>query len=142
MWENILMGDRQVGCGGNNDRIHRQDALRDALFAASQSAALAPRKEVPSLIPGSCSRPADIFLPNWCDGHPAALDVTVISSMQPLTEAGAASEPGFALKVAEARKLASHNAECRNIGILFLSVVAETLGGWSPDSRGGYRGGV
>ena len=50
----------QVGCGGNSDRIHRHDALCDALFAASQSAALAPRKEVPSLIPGSCSRPADI----------------------------------------------------------------------------------
>ena len=84
--------------------------LRDALFAASQSAALAPRKEVPSLIPGSQSRPADIFLPNWCRGQPAALDVTVISTMQPLTLAGAAAEPGFALKVAEARKLGSHNA--------------------------------
>ena len=58
----------------------------------------------------------------------------MISIMQPLTQAGAASEPGFALKVAEARKLASHNAECRNIGILFLPVVVETLGGWSPDS--------
>ena len=58
-----------------------------------------------------------IFLPNWCDGRPTALDVTVISTMQPLTQAGAASEAGFALKVAEARKLASHNAECHNIGV-------------------------
>ena len=48
-------------------------------------------------------------------------------------QAGAASEPGFALKVAEARKLASHNAECRNIGVLFFPIVVETLGGWSPD---------
>ena len=86
-------GDHQVGCGGNSDRILRHNALRDALFAASQSAALAPRKEVPSLIPGSQSRPADIFLPNWCRGQPAALDVTVISTMQPLTLAGAAAEP-------------------------------------------------
>ena len=82
-------GDHQVGCGGNNDHIFRHNALRDALFAASQSAALAPRKEVPSPIPGSQSRPADIFLPNWCRGQPAALDVTVISTMQPLTLAGA-----------------------------------------------------
>ena len=36
--------------------------------------------------------------------------------------------------MAETRKLASHNAECRNIGVLFLLVVVETLGGWSPDS--------
>ena len=40
------LGDHQVGCGGNGDRIHRHDAIRDALFSAAQSAALAPRKEV------------------------------------------------------------------------------------------------
>ncbi len=45
-------GDHHVGCGGNGDRIHRHDALWDVLFSAAQSAALAPRKEVPSLIPG------------------------------------------------------------------------------------------
>ena len=128
------MGDHQVGCGGNGDRIHRHDALRDALFAATQSAALAPRKEVPSLIPDSVSRPADIFLPNWCGGRPAALDVTVISTMQPLTQAGAAAEPGFALGVAVARKMAAHNSDCHGIGVSFLPIVAETLGGWSPDS--------
>ena len=66
------LGDHQVGCGRNGDRIHRHDALRDALFSAAQSAALAPRKEVPSLIPGTRSRPADIFLPNWCRGRPQA----------------------------------------------------------------------
>ena len=54
--------------------------------------------------------------------------------MQPLTLAGAAAEPGFALKVAEARKLGSHNADCRAIGVSFIPIVAETLGGWSADS--------
>ena len=58
----------------------------------------------------------------------------MISTMQPLTQASAASELGFALKVAEARKLATHNAKCRNIRVLFLPVVVETLGGWSLDS--------
>ena len=82
-------GDHQVGCGGNGDRIHRHDSLRDSLFSAAQSAALAPRKEAPSLIPGSSSRPADIYLPNWCRGRPAALDVTVISTLQSLTLAEA-----------------------------------------------------
>ena len=54
--------------------------------------------------------------------------------MQPLTLAGAAAEPGFALKVAEGRKLGSHNAACRAIGVSFIPIVAETLGGWSADS--------
>ena len=37
-------GDHQVGCGGYGDRIYRHNALRDVLFSAAQSAALAPRK--------------------------------------------------------------------------------------------------
>ena len=59
-----IMGDHQVGCGVNGDRISRHNAIRDVLFIAAQSAALAPSKETPSLVPNSLSRPADILLPN------------------------------------------------------------------------------
>ena len=78
-------GDHQIECGGNKDRIYRHDSIRDALFSSAQSAALCPRKEMPSLIPGSKSRPADIYLPYWTHGKPAALDVSVISPLQKLT---------------------------------------------------------
>ena len=57
------LGDYQMGCGGNSDRILWHNSLRDAVFSAAQSAALAPRREAPSLVPGSQSRPADIYLP-------------------------------------------------------------------------------
>ena len=128
------MGDHQVGCGGNGDRIHRHDSIRDALFSAAQSAALAPRKEVPSLIPGSSSRPADVFLPNWIGGRPAALDVTVISTLQALTLSGAADTQGHALQVGEQRKMAAHSEACRAVGVSFIPLVAETLGGWSEEA--------
>ena len=71
-------GDHHVGCGGNMDRIFRHNSLRDAVFSAAQTATLAPRKKVLSLIPGSQNRPADVFLPCWKGGRPAALDITVI----------------------------------------------------------------
>ena len=92
-------GDHQVGCGGNCDRIHRHDSLHDAIFTAAQSAGLSPRKEVdvPALVPGSRSLPADIYLPNWCRGQPAALYVSVISMLQPLTINGAVNTPGQVL---------------------------------------------
>ena len=83
------LGDHQVGCGGNGDRIRRHDSIRAALFSAAQSAALVPRKEVPALIPGTHSRPADVYLPNWKRGQPAAIDVIVISALQQLTLEGA-----------------------------------------------------
>ena len=130
-------GDHQVGCGGNGDRIHRHDALRDVLYAAAQSAALAPRKETPSLIPGSYSRPADVFLPIWCRGRPAALDVSVISTLQPCTSlSGAANSQGHALKVAEDRKMTVHNDACSSVGVTFIAFVVESLGGWSEEAIG------
>ena len=48
------------------------------VFAAAQSAALAPSREASGLIPGSLSHPADVFLPSWSCGRPAALDIHVI----------------------------------------------------------------
>ena len=91
-------GDHQIGCGGNGDRIQPHDSIRDALFSVAQTAALAPRKEVPSLIPDSSNRPADIYLPNWKRGRPAALDVTVTYLYHAAADsAGSLQYPGICL---------------------------------------------
>ena len=127
-----VYGDHQVGCRGNRDLIRRHDAVRDVLYAAAQSAALAPRKEMPSLIPGSSSRPADIFLPQWKGGRPVALDITVISSLQEQTLNNASLVQGSALGVAEAQKLSAHAADCHRVGVQFIPLAVEALGGWSP----------
>ena len=79
------LGDHQIGCGGNGDCIHRYDALPDALSSAAQSVALDSRKEIMALIVGSRSRPAHIFLPNWCGGRHATLNVTENFPLQSLT---------------------------------------------------------
>ena len=128
-----VFGDHQVGCGGNSDRIIRHNAICDIVFSAAQSAALCPRKEVPSLIPGSCSRPADIFIPNWVRHQPTALDVTVISPLQQLTLSGVSSVAGHALQVVENRKRAAHAEHCRSAGVDFVPLVVEALGGSNED---------
>ena len=127
-------GDHQVGCWGNGDRIHRHDSIRDALFSAAQSAALVPQKEVPFLIPGSSSRPAEVYLPNWKRGQPAALDVTVISSLQQQTLSGAAISPGHALRVGETRKMNANADSCHAVGVFFVPLVVEALGGWNDEA--------
>ena len=127
-------GDHQVGCGGNGDRIHRHDSIREAVYSAAQSAALAPRKEAPSVIPGFSSRPADVYLPNWKRGQPAALDIHVISTMQQQTLVGASTTPGHALRVGEERKMAAHAGPCRAAGVTFIPLVVESLGGWSEEA--------
>ena len=75
-----------------------------ALFSAAQTAAIAPRKEVPLLIPGTCSHAANIFLPIWQRGQPATQDVTVISTLLQSTAEGATVTQGYALVVGEERK--------------------------------------
>ena len=116
------------------ERISCHNAVQDALFSAAQWAALAPTKEAPSLVPSSSSRPADILLPTWKHGRPAAMDVHIISPLQQLTVAGAASRHGHALEVGVHRKLASHLSQCSSIGVDFIPVVAETLGGLAKDT--------
>ena len=128
------MGDHAVGCGGNGDRISRHDAIREILFSSTQSAGLAPRREVPSIIPYSSSRPADIYLPFWSGGRPAAVDVTVISPFQKSTITASSSSQGAALTVAETRKNAAHLSNCRSTGVSFLPLAVETLGCWSRDA--------
>lgn len=76
--------------GMGTDLIRRHESIRDVHYVAAQSAALAPRKEVPSLIPWSSARPVDIILPQWKGGRPVALDVTVTSSLQEQRVAAAA----------------------------------------------------
>ena len=125
------LGDHQVSCGGNGDRIFRHDSLREVLYSGAQAAALAPRREVPSIIPGTRRRPADIYLLHWNRGQPAALHITIISTMQQLTARGAADTQGHALMVGEERKLMAHAEACSSDGVSFIPVVAETLGDWS-----------
>ena len=112
----------------------RHNAIRDVIFCAAQSAALAPSIEFPNLISDSLSRPADIYLPTWSRGRPAALDVHVISPLQQQTLGEAAFSPGHALLVGVQRKLSSHLFNCRSVGLEFLPLVFETLGGLTEDS--------
>ena len=111
----------------------RQNAIRDVVFLAAQSAALAPSKETPNLLAGSAERPADVLLPNWCQGKSAALDIHVISPLQSATVAEAAYNQGYALDVGVRRKLTSNLSTCRSAGVECIPMVAETLGGLASD---------
>ena len=127
-----ILGDHSLNCGGHGDRIARHDRLRDAIHDKSASASLAPRKEQKDLIPGSRSKPGDIFIPSWKSGKPAAFDVTVTSSLQASVIVHAAETSGYALKQAEEKKFSKHNQGCEDQGITFIPLAVETLGGWSP----------
>ncbi len=57
------------------------------------------------------TRPADILLPTWHGGRPAALDVHIISPLQQSTIHEAAYTPGHVLLVGTQRKLTTRHAD-------------------------------
>ena len=74
------------------------------------------------------NRPADVFLPHWDRGLPTALDISVISTLQQRTVHGAVKNQGYALSICE---VATHAASCRAVGVSFIPLAVESLGGWS-----------
>ena len=92
------LGDHAVACHGRGDISLRHDRLRDKIFFSSCNAAnLSPIREQKNLITETNSRPGDVYLPCWSSGQPAALDVKIISALQPSITSNAVRKSGFAM---------------------------------------------
>ena len=112
----------------------RHDRIRDNVHNEALQASLDPKKEMPGLVPGSSSRPADIFIRNWVDGRKVAFDVSVVSPTQDSIVLRAADFPGAAIDMRKRSKVRDHFDNCRSQGIHFQPLVVETFGGWDKDA--------
>ena len=90
--------------------------------------------EMPGLVPGSLSRPADVFVPTWVDGKKMAFDISVVSPTQDAILLRAAEIPAAAIEMRKASKNRQHFDHCRSQGIVFMPLVVETFGGWDSDA--------
>ena len=123
--------------------MRRHNAARNYGSKAASAAGLQPTLEKPGLLPPSpdapCQnrgRPADIFLPVWTGGRPAALDFAITSPTRPEVLKLSSNAAGAAATEYAQRKR-SHmqtEADCSRQGILFVPMVAETTGGWDPSA--------
>ena len=77
-------------------------------------------------------RPADVYLPSWDFGTPAALDFAITSPQRQETLSEASLVAGAAAEHYEAHKRSYLNtgAECTQQGVAFIPMVAESSGGW------------
>ena len=82
----------------------------------------------------SNTRPADILVPHWCTGKPAALDLSVTSLLNPITLPEAGVTAGAAAKATEERKLKANFAKCADLGWVCVPVVAESYGAWGLEA--------
>ncbi len=75
-------------CAGAGDRVHRHNAVRNAVGRFAAAAGMNPEVESQGLLPPrpedtrhdpSRRRPADVYIPSWHHGTPAAFDFAVSS---------------------------------------------------------------
>ena len=78
--------------------------------------------------------PADILVPNWSLGKPAAFDLSVTSPLNTnvLLEAGLAA--GQAARVTELRKHEENDAKCKELGWVCVPMVVEAYGAWGTEA--------
>ena len=81
-------------------------------------------------------RPADVYIPAWSAGCPAALDFVVTAPQRQEIVAEAARSSFAAAKAYCDHKKADLNIEglCADAGIEFIPMLAETTGAWAPSS--------
>ena len=125
-------GHHAIACGVHGERISRHNEICGILFRTAQKAGLGPAREFRGLIPGTAARPADVFLRCWDRGRDSALDVTVITPLQPAVVDREAQESGYALQYAWDRKMSKAYDACNAQRISFIPLPVETFGGWHP----------
>jgi hypothetical protein len=129
-------------CGGN--RTLRHNAIRDVTFdfavnagvrAEKEKAGLLPPRpgtdDLASQMPTSGRRPADIWLPTWPDGKPAAVDFAVSSGLRAdLLSAAAHDASSVCVQYEDVkRKYLDTANSCHNAGLAFVPFVVEAHGG-------------
>ena len=140
-------GDHCLTCSCGGDRTKRHNLIRNEVFHFCNSAGLNPELERPGILQprmltGSTQengqnrdlnenrRPADVYLPRWRRGTPAALDFAVTSGLRSDLVHRSAHDGSAATKMYENLKR-SHldtEASCREEGITFIPIICEADG--------------
>jgi hypothetical protein len=128
-------GHHALTCRCGPDIVHRHNKLRDCFNAACRSALLNPQLEQGSR-QGSQTRPADIFIPVWTLGQPAAIDLTVVHPLNPeYISNGASTATEECLEAAEERKNAVNGQKCKELGWQCVPMAVTVYGVWGPEAR-------
>jgi hypothetical protein len=148
-----------LSCCGGGDRTRRHNLLRNAVYHAACAARLSPELEKPGLLPqglrvgstyengsspkdadwdASFRRPADVFIPRWQQGPPAAWDFAVTSGLRPDCMTDAICDPGLICTRYEDLKCSfkSTKEACQSQGFAFIPMIVEAVGGgWGRAAR-------
>ena len=150
--------DHALTCACQGDRTRRHNKLRNCTFFDAQAAGFSGAElERPGLLPprspgegpsaeepnGDCldnngRRPADVYVPRWRGGLPAAMDFAVTSGMRADLIVHSVADPGAALdRYEEYKRQHQGTAQaCRDADLAFIPMIVEAHGGsWGGEAR-------
>ena len=145
-------GDHCLTCACGGDRTKRHNLIRNEVFFFCNSMGLNPELERPGILqprpligvlqesgvardPSGNRRPADVYLPRWRRGTPAALDFAVTSGLRSDIVNRSAEDGSQALKMYEDFKCSYLDTKtiCQAEGVNFIPIICEADGGgWGP----------
>ena len=136
-WESTYpLGHHALTCKRGGDVVTRHNKLCDTLAETCRRAHLSVKVEAGSNLSKdhSHTRPADILVPNWSLGKPAAFDLSVTSPLNSniLLEAGFGA--GQAARATEERKHEENDAKCKELGWVCVPMVVEAYVAWGTEA--------
>ena len=146
------LGDHPLSCDCGADRTKRHNHIRNECFYQASSAGLSPELEKPGLleprplqgplpedgvkrVTPAARRPADVYIPRWHQGTPAALDFAVTSGLRANALRATLQDAGSATASYEDFKnnYLNTRSSCIDEGIQFKPMIMEAVGGgWGP----------
>ena len=130
-------GHHALSCKNGSDVVSRHNRIRDTLFEFCQRAGLGAQLEAGSSLGHEArqTRPADVLIPNWELGKPAAIDLCVTSPLNLDTLQVACVTPSSAAMQAEQRKHHSNDAKCGELSWVCIPLVVVSYGSWGPEAQ-------
>ena len=125
-------GHHSLSCKHGGDVVSRHNKCRDVFLDFCQRACLGPHLGMGcgAGYTNSQSCPADVLVPNWDLGKPAAFDLSVTSTLHSIVLLEASMTAGSAALVAENRKHNTNDRKCEELGRVCIPLVVETYGCW------------
>ena len=126
------LGHHALTCKRGRDVVTHHNKLRATLAETCFRAHLNVEVEAGSNLSKdhSHTRPADILVPNWSLGKPAAFDLPLNSNV--LLEVGLAA--GQAARATEQRKHEENDAKCKELRWVCVPMVVEAYGAWGTET--------
>ena len=131
------LGHYALTCRYNGDVVSRHNQLRNTFFESCRQAGVGGQMEVGSGLGHDerRTRPADVLVPNWDLGKPAAFDLTVASPLNQSILNEVCVTAGSSARVSEQRKHASNDVKCSELGWSCIPLAVETYGCWGAEAR-------